>query len=79
MTWVPAFGHLLAPPSGLPAHVFCDRCHKIKIAETQRGDLPMWVLRRNAPPGWLLLRSEDDYGKVERRDYCPDCRKDAVR
>jgi len=57
-------------------HIFCDSCGAIKLAVTQKGDTPQWLLKGKAPPGWAMDRHEDDVtGRVVRKDYCPRCRR----
>jgi hypothetical protein len=50
--------------------ITCDGCGVVKLARTKTGGPPMWLLNRKAPPGWKLIRHEDD----TRTDYCPQCK-----
>ncbi len=56
-----------------PPHVFCDTCGCRRSAETKSGGPAAWLLKRKAPPGWLLIRSESN-GEISRLDYCPHCK-----
>jgi len=72
MTYRTAMGPGMAAlgiPEG-PAHIRCDGCGEVKLARTKTGGPPMWLLKRKAPPGWKLIRHEDE----TRTDYCPRCK-----
>lgn len=63
-----------------PPHIICDGCGAVKVAETKRGDAPQWLLKRKAPPGWVMKRYEDEVeGIVLRADYCPVCRRENAK
>lgn len=50
--------------------VTCDGCGLVLRISVDRPP-PAWLLDGRAPPGWRLVRGDEN-----RRDYCPRC-KDA--
>ncbi len=72
MTYRCGIGAGLGPIARDPG-VYCDGvgCH---AAVMVRGDAPVWLLKRKAPPGWKLIRRENEDGSIFRRDYCPQCK-----
>lgn len=54
-------------------HIRCDGCGMLKLGETKRGHMTAWLRNNTAPPGWLLLRHENEL-VLYRRDYCQSCR-----
>ncbi len=76
MTYRPSISPRLSGGPDLPPRVICDGCGLTRTGLTKRGDLTMWLMRRKAPPGWLLVRREEIDGSVYRRDFCPACRLD---
>lgn len=78
MSYRAGIGDRLAAAAGMeagPPHIVCDGCGARKNAVTKTGDIPQWLLKRKAPPGWLMRRSEDaETGMIQREDYCPMCR-----
>lgn len=58
-------------------HVVCDGCGIKCSAETKTGGPKQWLLKRKAPPGWLMDRTEAA-GHIRRKDWCPRCRAHAT-
>lgn len=52
-------------------HVTCDGCGARRSGETRSGAPAAWLRKRKAPPGWLLIRTEEPF---HREDYCPACK-----
>lgn len=54
-------------------HVTCDGagCSAMVSAVTASGGPPAWMIKRKAPPGWKLERTEEPFA---RKDYCPSCK-----
>jgi hypothetical protein len=71
MTYHAGIGPRLGPERD--PHVTCDGpgCTASVSCLTNEGNPRAWMLKRNAPPGWLLIRVDEPFS---RQDFCASCK-----
>lgn len=64
----------IGPGLGALAREPCVECDGCGVRVYIDGFPPRWFLDKKPKPGWSLMRTEHEDGRVTRDDRCPKCR-----